>query len=64
MGSQTPYDQKVEDQNDPSNSDLAEQNDISIKAGYDAKRRRQIEDYMDDRLLASELKDTYDDIPW
>lgn len=64
MGSQVPFEQTVGELNDINNENTTGTEESQIKSGYDAKRRRQIEDYMDDRTLASQLKDTYDDLSW
>ncbi|QJD70880.1 PA3496 family putative envelope integrity protein [Marinobacterium sp. LSUCC0821] len=62
MGSKVRVDQAIDDLEDW--SDQLEQDDEEQKSRvrYNPKRRRQIEDYMEERFLASQLRDTYDEL--
>ena len=62
MGSKVRVDQAIDDLEDW--SDQLEQDDEEQKSRvrYNPKRRRQIEDYMEERFLANQLRDTYDEL--
>lgn len=62
MGSKVRVDQAIDDLEDW--SDQLEQDDEEQKSRvrYNPKRRRQIEDYMEERFLASQLRDSYDEL--
>ncbi|NRP51783.1 MULTISPECIES: PA3496 family putative envelope integrity protein [unclassified Marinobacterium] len=61
MGSKVRVDEKIEDLDDW-NDQFEEQESQRNRSRYTAKRRRQIEDIMDDRVLASQLRDAYDEL--
>jgi hypothetical protein len=61
MGSKVRVDEKIEDLDDW-NDQFEEQESQRNRSRYNAKRRRQIEDIMEDRILASQLRDAYDEL--
>lgn len=61
MGTKVIVDQSSTDIDDW-NEQFEEQEVIErIKLKYNSKSRRQIEDFMEDRLLAQQLRDSYDE---
>ena len=62
MGTKVRVSQAIDDIDDW-NEQFEEQEDSErAKLKYNSKRRRQIEDLMEDRLLAQQLRDSYDEL--
>lgn len=62
MGTKVRVDQPVEDIEDWGDQFEEQEESQRTKMRYNSKRRRQIEDLMEERRLASQLRDGYDEL--
>lgn len=60
MGKKVPVDQVIEESDDWSDQ-FPDEDNGRTKVRYNSKRRRDIEDIMEERLLARQLRDGYDE---
>lgn len=61
MGTKVRIEQEIDESEDWSDQFESEEDNSRLKLKYNGKRRRQIEDLMEDRRLAQQLRDDYDD---
>lgn len=61
MGTKVIVDQSSTDLDDWNEQFEEQELTERIKLKYNSKSRRQIEDFMEDRLLAQQLRDSYDE---
>lgn len=62
MGTKVRVSQAVDDIDEWSEQFEEQEDSERAKLKYNSKRRRQIEDLMEDRLLAQQLRDSYDEL--
>lgn len=61
MGTKIRVDQSLDDLEDWSDQFNDEEEVSTVRRRYDGKRRRQIEDLMEERRLARQISDIYDE---